>query len=70
MNNAEFFGYKPTQLARIGDFSLYEHPTACDNAPIFLYNVLTRHLVNTYFYDLGEFDLALCMEIESGAFQC
>lgn len=64
MKNAEFFSHKPTELARIGSYCLFEHPTRGDTAPVYLYNVLTGHLMNAGFYDLGDFDLALCMELD------
>lgn len=64
MNTESFFAKNPTELMRIGQYQLYEHPTRGDTAPIYLYNVLTGHLMNTGFYDLGEFDLALCMELD------
>jgi hypothetical protein len=65
MTPEQFFAHRPTQLARIGDFGLYEHPTRGDEVPIYMYNFLTRYMINTGFYDLGDFDLALCMELES-----
>lgn len=65
MNTEKFFANNPSELMRIGEYVLYEHPTRGDEAPIYLYNVLTGNLMSTGFYDLGDFDLALCMELES-----
>lgn len=67
MTKAESFLTKnPTELARFGGFKLYEHPTRGDTAPVYMVTPKGQ-LINTGFYDLGDFDLALCLEIEESA---
>jgi len=61
-----FLSHKPTELARVGAFKLYEHPTRGDTAPIYMITP-SGQLINTGFYDLGDFDLALCLELEESA---
>ena len=58
----KFFSLNPTLLATFGGFRLYEHPTRGDTAPIFM-STPDGRLVNTGFYDLGDFDLELCHEL-------
>lgn len=60
-----FLSHNPTLLATFGEYRLYEHPTLGDTAPIFMASP-SGFLFNTGFYDLGEFGLALCHEIEFG----
>lgn len=60
-----FLSYNPTLLARYGDYCLYEHPIHGDAAPIFMTTPDSR-LINTGFYDLGDFGLDLCIELDSG----
>ena len=59
----KFLSHNPTLLATFGEYRVYEHPIHGDTAPVFM---ITPNgiLFNTGFYDLGEFDLALCQEIE------
>lgn len=59
---ARFLAKNPTLLASFGDFKLYEHPTQGDTAPIYMVTP-TGDLIRTGFYDLGDFDLALCEEL-------
>jgi hypothetical protein len=67
MDKAEsFLSKNPTELARIGAFKLYEHPTRGDTAPIYMVTP-SGQLINTGFYDLGDFDLVLCLELEASA---
>ena len=67
MTKAEsFLSKNPTELARFGGFKLYEHPTRGDEAPVYMVTPSGR-LINTGFYDLGDFDLALCLELEESA---
>jgi hypothetical protein len=61
-----FLSHNPTELARIGAFKLFEHPTRGDTAPIYMITP-SGQLINTGFYDLGDFDLALCLELEESA---
>ena len=64
MNKTEsFLSKNPTQLVAFGDFKLYEHPTRGDTAPVYMVTPSGR-LINTGFYDLGDFDLVLCLELE------
>lgn len=58
-----FLAKNPTQLATFGGFKLYEHPNRGDTAPIYM-TTPSGQLINTGFYDLGDFDLALCLELE------
>jgi hypothetical protein len=46
----------------IGEYRLWEHPTRGDTAPVYMTTPDGR-LINTGFYDLGDFDLALCEEL-------
>ena len=64
----KFMSHNPTLLARFGGYSLYEHPTLGDTAPIAMITP-SGLLYNMGFYDLGDFEedgLALCIEIEEG----
>jgi len=54
-----FLSKNPTLLASFGRFDLWEHPTQGDTAPIFM-STPDGRLINTGFYDLGDFDLELC----------
>jgi len=64
MNKTEsFLSKNPTQLTQFGDFKLFEHPTRGDTAPIYMVTPSGR-LINTGFYDLEDFDLELCLELE------
>tara|TARA_R110000822_G_scaffold204919_1_gene341541 strand:+ start:181 stop:396 length:216 start_codon:yes stop_codon:yes gene_type:complete len=61
-----FFDKNPTLLMQIGDWKLWEHPILGDNAPIYM-TTPSGNLINTGYYDLGDFDLQLCIEL-SGDF--
>jgi hypothetical protein len=61
-----FLSKNPTELARIGAFKLYEHPTRGDTAPVYMVTP-SGQLINTGFYDLGDFDLTLCLELEESS---
>lgn len=58
----KFMQHKPTLLLTIRDYNLWEHPTRGDTAPIYM-TTLEGRLINTGFYDLGDFDLDLCIEL-------
>jgi len=60
---AKFKAMNPTLLMQINAYQLYEHPTRGDEAPIMM---LTPDdvLVSTGFWDLGDFDLDLCHELD------
>lgn len=58
----KFLAANPTQLGSFGSFKLWEHPTRGDEAPIYM-TMSDGRLISTGFYDMGEFDLALCEEI-------
>lgn len=60
-----FLAKNPTELGAFGGFKLWEHPTRGDTAPIYMTTPDDR-LINTGFYDMGDFDLALCEEIGAG----
>ena len=57
-----FLAHNPTCLASFGGFKLWEHPTRGDTAPIYMTTADGR-LINTGFYDTGDFDLELCEEL-------
>lgn len=57
-----FMSKGPTMLASYGDYKVWEHPTMGDTAPVFL-STPDGRLINTGFYDLGDFDLDLCVEL-------
>ena len=61
----KFMSHNPTLLATFGGYKLYEHPTLGDEAPIAMVTP-SGILYNTGFFDLGDFDLDLCKEIEGG----
>jgi hypothetical protein len=63
---ARFLALNPTLLTSVGAFRLYEHPTRGDTAPVYMVTP-DNLLVNTGFYDLGDFDLALCEELAAEA---
>ena len=64
MNKTEsFLSKNPTQLAQFGGFKLFEHPTRGDTAPVYMVTP-SRKLINTGFYDLEDFDLDFCLELE------
>lgn len=52
-----------TVLMKIGGYTMLEHPTRGDGAPIYM-TTPSGNLINTGFYDLGDFDLLLCEELE------
>jgi hypothetical protein len=54
---------RATVLTRIGRYTLLEHPIRGDTAPIYMTTPKGK-LINTGFYDLGDFDLLLCEELE------
>jgi len=59
-----FLAKNPTELATFGGFKLYEDPTRGDTVPIYMVTPSGR-LMNTGFFDLGDFDLTLCLEIDT-----
>ena len=61
-----FFCHNPTKLASFGGFDIWEHPLRGDTAPVYM-TTPSGKLINTGFYDLGDFDLALCLELEAEA---
>lgn len=61
-NPAKFFEHKPTLILSIGRYSLWEHPLRGDSAPLYM-STPDGRLINTGFYDIGDFDLSLCEEI-------
>jgi hypothetical protein len=65
-NATKFLAQNPTLLATYGEFKIYEHPTRGDSAPVYMVTPIGR-LVNTGFYDLGDFDLDLCIDLATDA---
>ena len=61
-NPDKFMAHNPTVILTIGGYTLYEHPTRGDTAPLYMATPDGR-LINTGFYDTGDFDLALCEEL-------
>jgi hypothetical protein len=59
----KFFAGNPTMLAEFGGYKLWEHPTRGDTAPVYM-STPNGRLINTGFYDLGDFDINLCVELE------
>jgi hypothetical protein len=59
---ARFLAQSPTLLTTIGEFRFYEHPTRGDTAPVYMITPDGR-LIDTGFYDMGDFDLTLCEEL-------
>jgi hypothetical protein len=57
-----FLSKNPTLLASYGDYSVWEHPTRGDTAPVYM-STSDGRLINTGFYDLGDFDLELCDQL-------
>lgn len=52
----------PYLLDIFSRYSLYEHPTWGDTAPIYMITP-DGELINTGFYDLEDFTLELCQEL-------
>ena len=63
ISKSEFLELNPYKLASYGDFDVYEHPRGGDESPVILVT-LSGAVILTCFYDLGDFDLDLCIEIE------
>ena len=61
-NPSKFMAHNPTVILRIGGYTLYKHPTRGDTAPLYMATPCGR-LINTGFYDIGDFDLSLCEEL-------
>jgi hypothetical protein len=57
-----FLSKDPTLLASYGRFDVWEHPTRGDTAPVYM-STPDGRLINTGFYDLGDFDLELCDQL-------
>lgn len=60
-----FLSKDPTLLATYGDYKVWKHPTMGDGAPVFL-STPDGRLIRTGFYDLGDFDLDLFVELSEG----
>lgn len=60
----KFKAANPYLLQQIGPYTLWEHPTRGDEAPILMLTPNDAALVSTGFYDLGDFDLDLCHELD------
>ena len=65
-NLERFMAHNPTLLATYGAYKVWEHPTRGDTAPVYMTTPDAR-LINTGFYDLGDFDIALCEELANNA---
>lgn len=62
----QFLAKGPYLLMQIEGYKLWEHPTRGDTAPIYM-STPSGRLINTGFYDTGDFDLGLCIELESSS---
>ena len=62
----KFLAQNPTLLATYGEFKIYEHPTRGDEAPVYMVTP-SGFLINTGFYDLGDLDLDLCIDLVADA---
>lgn len=63
ISKTDFLAFNPYKLASYGDYDVYEHPTRGDESPVILVTP-SGAVIGTDFYDLGDFDLDLCIEIE------
>jgi hypothetical protein len=61
-----FLARDPYLFMEIEGYKLWEHPTYGDTAPIYMSTPGGR-LINTGFYDLDDFDLDLCTELDRDA---
>ena len=59
-----FLGKNPYLLMQIEGYKLWEHPTRGDEAPVYM-STPSGRLINTGFYDLDDFDLDLCIELDT-----
>ena len=62
---AAFLAQNPTKLGSFCGYNLWEHPKRGDTDAIYMTTPDGR-LINTGFYDMGDFDYALCEEIAAG----
>jgi hypothetical protein len=58
-----FLGKNPYLLMQIEGYKLWEHHTYGDTYPIYM-STPSGRLINTGFYDTGDFDLDLCIELD------
>lgn len=66
MTNLEKFLNKgPYHLMNIAGYDLWEHPDYGDEACVYM-STPDGKLIATGFYDLDDFDLELCKELEMG----
>jgi len=63
ISKSDFLAFNPYKLASYGGFDVYEHPKYGDESPVILVTP-SGAVILTCFYDLGDFDLDLCVEIE------
>lgn len=57
-----FLAQSPTKLGTAGPFTLWEHPTRGDTAPVCMLTPCGR-IMSTGYYDLGDLDAETCAEI-------
>lgn len=57
-----FLASSPAHLGTAGPFTLWEHPTRGDTAPVYMLTPCGR-IASTGFYDLGDLDAATCYEV-------
>jgi hypothetical protein len=58
-----FLARDPYLLMQVEGYKLWEHPTYGDEAPVYM-STPNGRLINTGFYDLDDFDLDLCIELD------
>lgn len=63
-NPAKFFSHNPTRLKTVWGYAIWEHPTLGDDAPLYM-STPNGILINTGCYDVEDFSLEVCREIES-----
>jgi hypothetical protein len=61
-NAQNFLSHNPTELCSVAGVRFYEHPLRGDNAPIYAVTAAGK-LVNTGFWDCGDFDADLVSEM-------
>jgi len=60
----KFLSLNPYLLGQFGNYRLYEHPTRGDESPIMMLTPNNAALVSTGFWDMGDFDLELCQDLD------
>jgi hypothetical protein len=64
----KFLSLNPYLLGQFGKYRLFEHPTRGDEAPVMMLTPNNAALVSTGFWDMGDFDLELCQDLDPNVF--